>query len=165
MDITVGTYGLLGLLVLAQRGFEDTEVLYLKKSNGVFLPLKCGDNTPGYYICNGTKRQFTFKALISVAKEQAANQSKASRPAAKAASSDSAMSRQQAFFKQVHRPLPKQHATASPTKEATKRPTEGKTGLRRNQRTKERLNLSHSLCDTNADRLQQETVVHCSSHP
>ena len=127
MDITVGTYGLLGLL--AQRGFEDTEVLYLKKSNGVFLPLKCGDNTPGYFICNGTKRQLTFKALNSVAKEQAANQSKASRPAAKAASSDSAMSRQQAFFKQVHRPLPKQHATASPTKEATKRPTEGKTGF------------------------------------
>ena len=58
--------------LLAQRGFEDTEVLYLKKSNGVFLPLKCGDNTPGYFICNGTKRQFTFKALNSVAKEQAA---------------------------------------------------------------------------------------------
>lgn len=115
VDITVGTYGLLGFLV--SRGFEETEVLYLKDSSGVFLSTKCGDTSPGYYVCGGARRQFTFKALNTVAKDQIASQSQASRPAARTMQSSSNSLRQQAFFKQVHKPIPKP-AAASPTKEA-----------------------------------------------
>lgn len=127
VDITVGTFGLLGFLVA--RGFDETEVLYLKDSCGVFLSLQCGDTSPGYYVCNGARRQFTFKALNSVAKEQAATKSQASRPAAKAAASQSTVSKQQAFFRRVHKPSAKLNAPASPRKEAPKHKSEAKSGL------------------------------------
>lgn len=127
IDVTVGTFGLLGFLV--ERGFTETEVLYLKDSCGVFLSVQCGDTMPGYYVCNGSKRQFTFKALNSVAKTQAAEKSQASRPSAASAASNSSAEKQQAFFRQVHKPNPKLAAPASPRPEAAKHKTEGKSGM------------------------------------
>ena len=84
---------------------------------------------PPVIECNGVKRQFTFKALNAVTKEQMKEAHVKSRSdVAMASSSNASQSNtrralQQAFFQQVHKPLPK-----SPPKEAVKRKDLGQTG-------------------------------------
>lgn len=129
IDIQVGTYGLLGFLT--SRGFEDVEILYLKDSAGVFLTLKPGNVNPGFYMCQGVRRQFTFKALNALAKDQIklANQQMPSTvsQSSDVPRSDQRKTRQQAFFMQVQKSLPTTKAS-SPAKEATKQKPSAHTG-------------------------------------
>ena len=125
VDVTVGTFGLLGFLVT--RGFSEPEVLYLKDSSGVFMSLQAGDTDPGFYMCNGTRRQFTFKALNNVAKEQTAKKSKEARQTDKSKASGSDVSKQQAFFRQ-RKPSALMAAPASPRTEPAKHKSVAKTG-------------------------------------
>jgi hypothetical protein len=129
IDIQVGTYGLLGFLT--SRGFEDVEVLYLKDSTGVFLTMKPRNVNPGFYMCQGVRRQFTFKALNALARDQVklANQQMPSdvSQASGALRGDQREARQQAFFTQIQKSLPKTSAS-SPAKEATKQKPSAHTG-------------------------------------
>ena len=128
IDITVRTYGLLAFLV--ERGFQDTEVLYLKDSTGVFLSTQPGSLAPSFYMCNGIKKQLMIKALNSTARDQAkvANENRQSSSASSSRSKATTKAeKQQAFFKQVSKPKPME--AVSPSKEQQKRKTDGKTGV------------------------------------
>ena len=129
IDIQVDTYGLLGFLT--SRGFEDVEVLYLKDSTGVFLTMKPRNVNPGFYMCQGVRRQFTFKALNALARDQVklANQQMPSdvSQASGALRGDQREARQQAFFTQIQKSLPKTSASP-PAKEATKQKPSAHTG-------------------------------------
>ena len=69
IDAAVGTFGMLAWLT--ERSFQDVEILYVGDGQGVFLASQPGDISPGYFIQSKTKRQVHFKAVNSVAKEQA----------------------------------------------------------------------------------------------
>ena len=117
---------------LVRRGFEETEVLYLKDACAVFLSLKPRDILPDFYLCNGNRRQVTFKALNSLAKEQAkavSTQSQASQPASSANATMTRSAKQQAFFQQVRPKASKAPPATSPAKTTTKRAAGDKTGM------------------------------------
>jgi len=82
-------------------------------------------------MCQGVRRQFTFKALNALARDQVklANQQMPSdvSQASGALRGDQREARQQAFFTQIQKSLPKTSAS-SPAKEATKQKPSAHTG-------------------------------------
>lgn len=128
IDAAVGTYGLLAWLTA--RGFKDLDILYVTDGSGVFLASTPGDLKPGFFVQNGTRRQFHFKASNSVAKTQAkqANESERATSAAaapKAAPKQSERAeRQQQFLNSMRAASHARAPKASPKKEASKRPGE-----------------------------------------
>ena len=128
IDAAVGTYGLLAWLTA--RGFKDLDILYITDGSGVFLASTPGDLKSGYYVHDGTKRQFHIKALNSVARDQAkqANEransgSSASVPKAVPKQSERA-ARQQQFMNSMRIASNTNAPKASPKKEAVKRPAD-----------------------------------------
>ncbi|CAK9061868.1 Uncharacterized protein SCF082_LOCUS32335 [Durusdinium trenchii] len=127
IDATVGTYGLLAWLT--QRGFQDVEILYVSDGSGVWLASRPGKLDSGYFMQNGTKRQFHIKAVNDVAKDQAKAQNSSSASASKpnAPKQSDRMTRQKAFVASL--PGAAANAASSPKKDPSKRKEPPKTGM------------------------------------
>ena len=127
IDTTVGTYGLLAWLT--QRGFQDVEILYVSDGSGVWLASRPGKLDSGYFMQNGTKRQFHIKAVNDVAKDQAKAQNSSSASASKpnAPKQSDRMTRQKAFVASL--PGAAANAASSPKKDPSKRKEPPKTGM------------------------------------
>eukprot|EP00435_Cladocopium_sp_Y103_P055966 s4_g18.t1 len=128
IDAAVGTFG--PLAFLTKRGFADLDILYVDDGYGVFLASTPGDFSSGFFVQSDTRRQFHFKALNNVARDQARktneNAQASSMSVSKTAPKQSQRAiRQQTLMANLQNAGPK----ASPKKDPNKRKAEAKSGV------------------------------------